>query len=104
MTDFETWVLDNSDRVYRYWIYKRMFTPYELDGKFVDESEFVTTACSFGMIREAIELPDGDILLGFIDPEDYNTGRDLYVAYHKLSEIKLAFSPSDQEAFVCEDD
>lgn len=104
MTDFETWILDNKDRVYRYWIYKRMFTPYELNSKFVDESEFVTMECLFGMIREAIELPDGDILLGFIDPEDYNTGRDLYVAYHKLSEIKLAFSPSDQEAFVCEDD
>lgn len=104
MTDFETWVLDNPDRIYRYWVYKRMFTPYEQEEKFMDESQFVASTCSFGCIREAIELPDGDILLGFVDPEDYDTDRDLYIAYHKLSDINLAFSPSDKEMFDCEDD
>ena len=29
ITDFETWLLDYGDRLYRYLVYKKMFTPYE---------------------------------------------------------------------------
>lgn len=104
MTDFETWVLDHSDRVYRYWVYRRMFTPYEQEQKFTDESCFEADECSFGCIKEAVELPDGDILLGFVDPADYETRVENYIDFHKLSEIRLAYSPRDQEEFIDEDD
>lgn len=104
MTDFETWVLDNSDRVYRYWVYKKMFTPYEQDQKFTDETCYECEECSFGCIQEAIELPDGDILLGFVDPADVGTGVEGYIIYQKLSEIHINYSPNDQEEFADEDD
>lgn len=103
MTDFETWVMDNSDRIYRYWIYKRMFTPEEMDKKYIDQSCYECTECSYGIIKEAIELPDGDILLGFIDPADEDTKIEGYINYYKLSQIDLVFDPTDAKEFLEED-
>ena len=37
ITDFETWLLDYGDRLYRYLAYKRTFTPYEQQHAFMDE-------------------------------------------------------------------
>lgn len=93
MIDFETWIHDFGDRIYRYWVYKRMFTPYEQEQKFVDESRFEDVECSFGVIKEVIELPDGDILLAFGSA----AGDIDYVEYYKLSEIHLAYAASDAE-------
>ena len=64
-TDMETWFLDNSDRIYRFVVYKKLFTPYEQDKKFSDESQFEDTHYRFGFIEEAIELGQGEWLLGF---------------------------------------
>ena len=97
MTDFETWVLDNRDRVYRYWVYKRMFTPEEVDAKWSDQSCYVDDKCSFGVIKEAVELPDGDVLLGFIDPNDEGSNVEGSIFYYKLSQIELAYFQCDQE-------
>lgn len=93
MTDFETWIHDFGDRIYRYWVYKRMYTPYEQAQQFTDESEFKDVECAYGVIKEAIELPDGDVLLGFGDP----SGTVEYIEYFKLSEIQLAYSATDAE-------
>ena len=95
MTDFETWLHDYGDRVYRYWVYKRMFTPLEQEQKYVDQCCYEYETCSYGVVKEAIELPDGDILLGFIDPNDEGTCVEGYINYHKLSEIHLVFCPLD---------
>lgn len=96
MTDFETWVLDHRERVYRYWVYKRMFTPLEMDEKYVDETCYEDDECAFGMIYEAIELPDGDILIGFIDPDDEGTTVEGMIEYYKLSELRFQCLPCDQ--------
>ena len=103
MTDFETWLHDYGDRIYRYWIYKRMFTPEEVEKKYIDQSCYECAECSYGIIKEAIELPDGDILLGFIDPATKGTRVEGYINYFKLSEINLVFDPNDQATFA-EDD
>lgn len=104
MTDFETWLLDFDDRVYRYWIYRRMFTPYEQKQCFMDESVYVDTCASKGIIEEAVELPDGDVLLGFRDPDDdsfeHIAGN---LKYYKLSEIDLAYFPCDQPNFYVDE-
>ena len=71
----EKWLGDNSHRIYRFLVYKKLFTPYELDKKFVDESQFEDTNYRFGFIEEAIELGNGEWLLGFrevIDDEVCN--------------------------------
>lgn len=92
MTDFETWLLDYGDRLYRYWVIKKMFTPLEQEEKWTDQSIYEDEQCSEGYIREAVELPDGDILLGFEPPD--MAGQ--YIDYYKLSEINLAWSKHGQ--------
>lgn len=97
MIDFETWLHDYGDRVYRYWVYKRMFTPCEQEAKYSDQCCYEDEICQYGIIKEAVELPDGDILLGFVDPDDEGTRVEGYITYQKLSEISLAFCPLDME-------
>ena len=92
--DIHTWLSDvGEERVFRMWIFKKMFTPYEQDEKFLDESVYVDDTCKFVMIKELIELPDGDLLIGFQDTDNDN----LYLEYYKLSEIRLDYCQSDKE-------
>ena len=92
--DIHTWLSDvGEDRVFRLWVFKKMFTPYEQDEKFLDESVYVDDTCKFVMIKELIELPDGDLLIGFQDTDNDN----LYLEYYKLSEIRLDYCQSDNE-------
>ena len=85
--------LASEERVFRMWVFKKMFTPYEQDEKFSDESVYVDDTCKFVMIKELIELPDGDLLIGFQDADSDN----LYLEYYKLSEIRLDYRPEDKE-------
>ena len=92
--DIHTWLSDvGEERVFRMWVFKKMFTPYEQDEKFLDESVYVDDTCKFVMIKELIELPDGDLLIGFQDTDNDN----LYLEYYKLSEIRLDYCQSDKE-------
>lgn len=85
MTDFQTWLLDYGyDRLFRVWIYH-------------PEENYRDEECNYVFIKEAIELPDGDILLGLhfiFSCEDFdNENPD--IEYHKLSETFLAYYPND---------
>lgn len=98
--DIHTWLSDEAeDRVFRMWIFKRMFTPYEQDEKFSDESIYEDDTCKFVMIKELIELADGDYLIGFQDVDR----DDLYIEYYKLSEIRLDYCQSDKERLYDEE-
>ena len=98
MTDFTTWLLDNDGRIYRYWVYKRMFTPAEQEARRSDQSCYECDECWYGRIEEAVELPDGDILIGFTDPAcDDDASLRGSLEYYKLSEIQLAYYPTDAE-------
>ena len=77
--------------IFRLWQYKRMFTPYEQEQKFSDESEYVNVECDHVRIRDVITLPDGDLLLA----TTYAWGEGSYINYHKLSEISLGKSEKD---------
>lgn len=98
-TDIETWALDHMDgRVIRYQIYRRMFTPYEQEQKFSDESPYENGYyMSFGYIAGVIDLGCGEWLI-CIQSCDENTFEpyDIY-EYHKLSDIKLYFYEYDME-------
>lgn len=91
--DIKTFFKSIENRPIIYWVYKKMFTPYELDKKFMDESIYEDCHGTEGYIKEVILLPDNDILLGiarvFEDSEDneYN----YFVDYYKLSEIRMAY-------------
>ena len=80
------------DTVFRLWEYKRMFTPYEQEEKFSDESLYVDGECKFVHIKDVITLPDGDLLLA-VSPESMPS----YTDYHKLSNISIAKADKDLE-------
>ena len=97
--DFETFLYDNSERLFRYLVYKRSYTPYEIDRKYVDQSEFEYDHYRFGFIRECINLAGGEYLLGIheiigIEDEDEDDGT---LEYYKLSELRLSYDPRDVE-------
>lgn len=95
--DFETWWLDDGqDRLFRLLVYKRMFTPYEQENKFMDESEYEDTHYKFVYIREVIDLGNGDYLLGV--QEKYDDAIFDGLEYYRLSEIRLSYIPADVES------
>ena len=85
MTDFETWLLDvGYDRLFRVWIY-------------YSEENYRNEKYNYVFIKEAIELPNKDVLLGlhFIcDAEDFNNDNPK-IEYYKLSQLQLAYFPED---------
>ena len=107
MTDIDTFIQDNAQKIFRYCKYKKVFTPYEQDNKFIDESIFEDGGyVNFGYIRQGIELPDGDVLLKIEDteaPDDLdeddieNSAEDKFrkFVYIKLSDISLEEYDSD---------
>lgn len=82
-----------KDKPIRFWIYKRMFTPYEIDRKNEFECEFTDSVCISGYIRDCFVLPDNDVLLGL----SMDANNDGYVEYYKLSEIRLAHCSIDDD-------
>lgn len=88
---FKEWIELHKDDCFRYWVHKTIFTPYEIEEKFEDQSCFEDEICSYGYIVETIILPDNDVLLGLSEDKDG------YISYYKLSGIDLALSKSDNE-------
>lgn len=85
MIDLETWMIDNSDKFYSVKKYMKVYTPYENDKKYSDETRYEwEKTCK---IKEAIEIPN-DVLLGLQEYfDDYVTLSDNTIEY----EVKEAF-------------
>lgn len=94
ITDMETWLLDNQERIFRYQVYKRLFTPLEQKKAYIDESQFESTRYLFGWIEEAIDLGSGEWLIGIREIVDGEVTKE--VRFHKLSDIKLYLFECDQ--------
>lgn len=94
ITDMETWVLDESERIYRYQVYKRMFTPYEQKNAFVDESQFESDYYSFGKIEEAVELGNGEWLIGIRQIIDNDLSDS--ISFYRLGDIQLSVFDDDK--------
>ena len=105
MTDFETWLLDvGYNRTFRMLEYRRIgdWTPLEIDERYIDQTHYKDDQHTLIRIKEAIELPDGDILLGYIDLsiaeyiENFDQDK-AWTHYRKLSKIELNWFPEDDE-------
>lgn len=79
--------------IFRLWQLKRIFTPFEQDIKDEYQSIYEEDICKKVHILDAIDLPDGDVLLAVHDIEL----DDNYIQYYKLSSIDLAKSDIDKE-------
>lgn len=81
----------HEGEVFRYLVYRRLFTPYEQKECFMDESVYEDYHYSTGIIVDCVSLDD-DFLLGFEgvdDTEPDNIVRFGHIEYYKLSEIRL---------------
>lgn len=100
-TDIHAFLKAHEGEIFHYWVYRRVFTPYEQKECFTDESIFEDTHAGVGVIKECIPLGSGDFLLGFqpaddCDPYNITTPYD-FVEYYKLSEIRLNRRFKNQE-------
>ena len=96
ITDMETWLLDNEGRIYRFTVYRRMFTPQEQAAQYSDETHYENGgAYQFGIIEEAVELGNGEWLLGI--REIYDSTVCEIISYYRLSEIRLYCFDNDQD-------
>lgn len=95
--DMDTFICDFENKLIRFWVFKKMFTPYEVDRKHTDESCFESTTAMFGYIKVSVNLGNGDYLLGIEpyfgdDPEDGD--HDLW--FYRMSEIRFNICQIDQ--------
>lgn len=108
--DFETFMHDTAgDRIFSMVEYKRMFTPYEQEKKFQDESIYMTDEYQEVVIREVIELPNGELLLGMQYLFDYYDLEEEKpnIYYHNLKDISLSYIPMRENIYMdceCEDE
>ena len=77
---------DNKDTVFTYFIYRKMYTPQEIEAKYSDES-FYEDCAHQAKITKAYILPDNDILLEL--DESYDGEDSSQYVYAKLSEVRL---------------
>ncbi len=88
MTDFQTWLLDEGyDRLFRIREYLRPD----------DWTSVKNIMYRFVIIREAIELPNNDILLGlqFVDNYEDMNAENYPIEYRRLSRLQLSYYPED---------
>lgn len=81
-----------ENTIFRLWELKPMFTPYEQEIKSEYQSIFTDEICKKVYVKDAIDLPDGDVLLAVQDCEI----DEEYIEYFKLSNVSLAKSSRDK--------
>ena len=103
ITDFHDWLLSHANgKIFRYVIYRRIFTPYESQKAFMDESFYESPHYTKCEIEEAIDLNNGDWLLGTREIfEDDSVSNHL--EYVKLSEIRLSCFDNDDAPYDSEE-
>ena len=89
---FVTWIEKHKNISFRYWVHKKMFTPYEVDLKDENQSCTDSEECNYGYITDYTILPNNDVMIGFSEDKVAD-----YIAYYKLSEIEINYCKSDNE-------
>ena len=104
ITDFETWLIDETDtRIFRYLVYKKVYTPREQHERYVDESEYENGGMyTLAKIEEALDMGNGDWMLGMREIFDDGSIAK-HLKYVRLSEIRLSSFDEDQEIEIWDD-
>lgn len=101
MYDFETWFDVIKGLVFRVRVYRRAgdWTPYELNNYDVIPSQYIDgDSFIFCKIEKAIELPDGEVLLGIRYLNNITKEPADFIEYNKLSNINLVEVDEDKLA------
>lgn len=96
--DLQTWLEKNEDTVFSFWVYRRGYTPYEQDQKFMDESQFEDSTADTARITEIVRLGEDKYMVGLRivyveDGEEEDFGM---TEYYMLDEIRLAVFDNQQ--------
>ena len=83
----------NKNKIFRYWLRKRMWTSYEMELKDPTQTDLDNEECLYGYLIDAVNL-GYDWLIGISDEQTLEEAK--YISYYKLSELDLAYSDSDQ--------
>lgn len=90
ITDIGTWIQSQEGQVFRLLTYKKVWTPYEMENKFMDESEYENGGYyKYVYITNAIETPEGT-LLELSEVEEAEEGydnclwEDCHIKHYKL--------------------
>ena len=86
---FEQYLTADPDKIWRFLVYKRMFTPYEQEQKFSDDDEFTSIHYEFAKIKNVFPV-DNDFIIIFdiLDSDDKESyGHE---KIYRLSEIRLS--------------
>lgn len=104
ITDLETWLIDYADEtIFRLWVYKSIFTPYEQDKKYVDESIYEDSTAKLVKLVGCIEMPNyEENILKFQDLDDDLTPTGTYY-YYKFSQIALIETQYENNLELCVD-
>lgn len=95
MIEFSGFVDDHPNIIYKVVTYKKVYTPYEIDKKFSDESEFEDGGYYiYAKILDVIEIPH-DILIRFAELDRNDYGKPIKdsiirIFYRRLSDIQLS--------------
>ena len=96
-SSFTEWVKSKQDVIFGFQVYKRLFTPYEQQSAFIDESEYTDVHFELCKVVETVPLGNGDWWVGlrivYDDEDDDGDGR---IEYYRLSEIRL-FTASNMQ-------
>ena len=68
--DLNDWIEKYKNTIFRMFEYKKIWTPYEMEQKFMDETEFKTDCSTLVKVKEAVTLPNGEVLLKLRDVDD----------------------------------
>lgn len=92
----------HQNDIFRFWVYRKVYTPYERQKAFMDESMFEDTGANYGFIVECASMGNDDFLVGFrtvADPDEI--GVQSYngpIEYYRLSEIRMGlYQPATEE-------
>lgn len=91
------------NKVVRLWKYKRMFTPYEQDKKFVDQSELVDEVCEKVVIVAVYDVC-GTPVLDYcpLDWVEFSNDGDFVASMHclaRLQDVELSILDTDTDKF-----
>lgn len=94
-TRMSEFLQSHREDMFMFWVYRRMFTPYEQQQAFSDESIYEDSIAQIGFIKECVPMGNGDFLIGIqcalTDTTDCDESVELSdkIEYYRLSEIRL---------------
>ena len=100
-TNIGTWILNHEEgQIFRYLVYKKVYTPHEIKEAYSDETEFENGGyIRYARITNVIETVN-DVLLELdelVMNDDYEFEPAGYKTYRKLSDIQLYKYDEDNE-------